>query len=149
MSSHLIRVNYGRTLEDAIRAGEYGLVSPDIHRRNFPNSSAVNFTTNIKIFGFDRKISTDDVRRHFASNKLLPGVMPELLALGETHPEVFYETPVIALGSVWIDSHKNNRVMMLHMNNHLRCLTLAWEGTWGINCRFIAVGLDTPPATRS
>jgi hypothetical protein len=69
-----------------------------------------------------------------------PATLAELLALGEAHPELQKEFPIVALGSIWHDADGNRDVPVLSFDGSRRKLFLNWfVNDWYVNFRFLGV----------
>ena len=69
-----------------------------------------------------------------------PATLAELLALGESQPELQRQFPIIALGSVWRGAFGRRRVACLYVPGYGRRLNLYYlDNDWRAHCRFLAV----------
>jgi hypothetical protein len=133
-----LRVDYGRSVEEGVKAGRYDLVNPHITSHNFPTKRKGVVEIRVELVHFDIYISTDEVLHEFNWMGYRPADLRELLAFGENYPEVQRKFPVVALGSVWRrwDGH---RVPYLLGCGSLRYLGLGTDYSWFRLYRFAAV----------
>jgi hypothetical protein len=139
-----IFVDYGRSVEDGVKAGRYGRVDFDITSRNFPTKRKGTAKIEVELIHFNRRISTDEALRKLDRMGYRPAELRELLAFGEKYPEVQREFPVVALGSVWLARSGSRRAPCLDWDDsdHSSCLELSiveFDWTWTESCRFAAV----------
>ena len=137
-----VMVDYDRTVENSIAAGNYCYVNEDITDRNFQpaehekSKKKQSFT----LYHFDRDVESDFAIVQMAKDGKRPATLRELLAFGEANPELQREFPIIALGSVWVDRHGHRIVASLRRCHSERCLHLAQHDFgWYSFCRFLAV----------
>jgi len=138
-----LTVDYSRTLKEMINAGNYGWANDDITEKNFPLPTKLlgkKITASTKLFHFDRRISSEDAISEMNKAGYRPATLAELLALGEAHPELQKEFPIVALGSVWRGEDGGHVVPVLGFGGHRRGLVLYWLGNvWPDVCRFFGV----------
>lgn len=128
----------GTSLADMVAAGKYDWTNGDVNDDHFPPS--VSNATEVVLIHFNRVISTKDAERELDEQGLRPATLPELLALGVSHPELQLQFPIVALGTVWSDRGGNRGVASLGQDGSERYLYLHWFGhVWDENCRFAAV----------
>ena len=135
----MVTINYARNLGDMIKAGNYGYVNENITAENFPITGEGQVDEEITLIHFNRNISSDDAIKEMDELGFKPAILPQLLAFGETHPEVQREFPIVALGSVaCVDGER--QVPYLDYWYGKRKLDLRWfDGDWGGNYRFADV----------
>lgn len=147
-----VTVDYSRPLDQAIAAGKYGYVNPDITSANFPlrrgspEGGPITGTGKVDIeiilvdFGCD--ISSDDAEKELAVMGLEPVGIEHATAFGEKYPDVQRERPIVFLGSVWSDASGGIRVPYLGGWDGGRGLYLSFQyDEWGRHYRFAAVRL--------
>ena len=137
-----VTVNYGRTLQAMIKDGHYDWSNDDITHEHFPINRGREEKDELKLTLFhpNRPIESDEAIDEMAKHGLRPATLPELLALGEEHPDLQREFPVIALGSVWQDRRGSRRCPCLGGGASERYLYLrCFGGGWGERCRGLAV----------
>ena len=138
--SFKVVVDYGRDLGQMIAGGKYDWVNENITRENFPTTGQGKQEREVVLFHFNRFISSDDVIKEMASAGYRPAMLEELLALGETQPELQRQFPIVALGSVWRVSGGFREVPYLDGCGAGRYLGLrCFGGGWCGGCRFAAV----------
>jgi hypothetical protein len=150
---YTIFVNYGRSVEDGIKAGGYDWVSPDITSANFPTArqEKADVRVGAELIHFNRHISTAQVLLELKEMGCRPANIHELLALGEQYPWVqrkFFL--VVALGSVWEDCLGYNCVPALSESGSrcilrlLRFCSIEYkEHEWLSTSSFLAVPCST------
>lgn len=138
-----LTVDYGRTVKQMIKAGKYNGVNSDITEKNFPlPTELIGQKTSVsgKLFHFGKDISSEDVIFEMDKSGYRPATLPELLALGEAHPDLQRQFPIIALGSVWRVAAGSRIVPALAVDGYGRKLHLFWFGpAWYVICRFFGV----------
>jgi len=147
-NTYSLSVDYGRSVEDAVKAGRYDWANSDITSRNFPTKRKGTAEIEVDLIHFNRYISTDEALRELDRMDYRPAELHELLAFGEKYPEVQYMFPIVALGSVWHNWRGWNNdcfVPSLSWSNSGRVLGLdrikhGWH--WGAS-RFAAVRHST------
>jgi len=136
-----LSVDYGRSVEDGVRAGRYDWAnSDDINSRNFPTKRKGTAEVEVELVHFNRGISTDEALGELDRMGYRPAEVHELLAFGQKYPEVQREFPVVAPGSAWQDRFGSRVVPYLYRDGSKRILNLDWiEGDWDEVCRFAVV----------
>ena len=137
-----ITVDYDRNVQDSIAAGNYYYTDPQITGENFPlkrgerGEKELCFT----LYLLGRDISSNNAIGHMESKGKRPAVLLELLAFGQTEPEVQLQFPVVSLGSAWICQGLRRKIPYLH-NFRGHCgIYLYWNDfTWHGTCSFLAV----------
>lgn len=139
-NTYLVTVDYAKSLPDMIKAGNYGYANEDITDKNFPTQGKGAVDLEIVLVYFGKDMDSNDVLSELDKLGFRAAILPELLAFGETHPEVQREFPIIALGSFWADRDGNRFVPCLGRWRGKRGLGLSWfESRWSGYCRFAAV----------
>lgn len=139
-SDYPIAVDYGRTLEVAIAAGNFGWKHSDITSEHFPSQRTGQADLVIRLIHLDRDIETDAAIAELDKLGLRPADLPELLAFGEKYPDVQRQFPVVALGSVWQRPDGRRNLPCLGRSGSGRDLDLVWDVfRWYRVCRFAAV----------
>ena len=134
-----ISVNYGRSLDEMKKAGNYDWMNDDITAERFPIKGEGIKELVPELIHFNRSISSDNALADLDKMGLRPATIEELLALGETFPEMQRKFPIIALGSVGEVSGRRS-VPCLDEGGSERGLYLRWFGyDWYAGCRFLAV----------
>lgn len=136
-------VDYSRTVQEMINAGNYGWTNSDITEKHFPLPTEINgkqVSVSTKLFHFYLSISSKDAIAEMDKAGYRPATLTELLALGEAYPELQKEFPIVALGSVWRDGGGDRRVPVLRFSDYRRKLFLNWfDGDWPDDYRFLGV----------
>ena len=139
-NTYPLSVNYGMSVEDAVKLGLYDWANSDITSRNFPTKRTDKADLTIKFMQFNRAISTEDALRELDRMGYRPAELHEILAFGEKYPDVQREFPIVALGSVWRYRHGDRGVPYLDGGGSGRGLSLRWfEDDWRDIVRFAAV----------
>ncbi len=139
-NTFMVTVDYAKSLPEMIKAGNYGYANEDITPKNFPITGEGKVDLEIVLVHFGKDIESDDVLAELDKLGLRAATLPELLALGETHPKVQREFPIIALGSVWANRDGDRDVPCLGDWGDRRELVLCYFGLgWDDDCRFAAV----------
>ncbi len=137
-----LSVDYSRTVQEMINVGNYDWTNRDITEKHFPLPVELNGkqAVSTKLFHFDRSISNKDAISEMDKAGYCPATLAELFALGEAHPELQKEFPIVALGSVWRPAGDDRYVPVLLFDGNERRLFLSWfGGDWGDVCRFLGV----------
>jgi len=96
---YALSVNYERTVEDSIRAGSNSWEYYRVTSANFPSGESGSATLSVVLVKVDSAAVVDEVIVNQAHAGRRPATLKELLAFGETYPEIQRKLPVIALGS--------------------------------------------------
>lgn len=138
--SYDIVVNCNRSRAEMIKAGKYDWTNDDINEKNFPFEGKGERKESIILFHFNKTMQSDDVIVEIDKEGYRPANADEILALGEKHPSLQREFPIIALGSVWRYPDGDRRVVALWNVAGERSLFLRWfKGGWNDYFRFAAV----------
>ncbi len=134
-------VDYGRDLGQMITEERYDYVNPNITTtENFPVKGEGRQEREIVLFHFNCYISSDDAIAEMKRAGYEPGDIVDLLALGETQPELQRQFPIVALKSVWRNPRGNRFVPYLDGSDAGRSLSLRYfDGGWHERFRFAAV----------
>lgn len=134
-----LSVDYGRSLDQMIAAGNYEWKNNDITAKKFPVQGEGIEQFEAKIFHFDRTMSSEAVVEAIKAAGFEPGKIEHLLSFGEKYPEEQRKYPIIALGSV-AEVDGGRIVPYLRVFGRERSLYLFWwDDDWGGRCRFLAV----------
>lgn len=143
MSKHEIvtytcTVDYGITIEEAVRRGHYNYADANITSQNFSTKQKGKVERVMELIHFDCYISTNEILKEFDRMGYRPAELHELLAFGEQHPDVQRKFPVVALGPVWRRPDGYRLVPCLWGGTDNRGLGLHWfGGGWVSGFRFI------------
>src|SRR3990167_10054902 len=137
----VLSVDYGRSLDQMIAAGNYDWKNSDITAKRFPVVGNGIEQFEAKLFHFDRNTVSQDnvdaIKADDPANPWEPGKIEHLLAFGAKYPEEQRKYPVIALGSV-AEVDGGRRVPCLDRDDAERDLYW-WVDGWDGYCRFLAV----------
>jgi len=143
LPTYTVAVDYSRSLEEMIAAGEYDSVNGNITPDHFPIKGQGKQEGAVTLFHFNRDMESDEVIAEMDKAEHRPAVIEELLAFGESHAALQREFPIIALGSRWQIPHDTiSRVPELGLRGSSsdRYLNAVWlENKWDDNYRFLAV----------
>jgi len=135
---HLM-VDYGRSIEGAVAAGKYDYANPNITATNFPTKRAGKVKLAVELVHFGRNIDSDEAIAELDKMGLRPAGLHELLALGEQHPELQRQFPIVALEQVWQRPDGYRNVPVLYESDRGReLLLLAFALGWLDDYRFAA-----------
>jgi len=132
-----VTVDYGKNVEDGVKAGYYDWACSKITSERFPTEWKRTAKIEVELIHFNRSISTDEALLELDRMGYRPVELHELLAFGEKYQEIQREFPILALGSVF-----RNRCVVLGLNGDKtrRYLNLfVEEHDCAENCRFAAV----------
>jgi len=140
-NTYSFSVDYGRSVDDGVKAGRYDWVHSDIISRNVPTVRKDTAEIAVELVHFNQCISIRDALRELDRMSFYPAELHELLAFGEKYPEVQFKFPIVTLGSVFRGGHRGDLcVPCLGGIGSWRGLGLDWVGTiWSEVCRFAAV----------
>ncbi len=135
-----IRVDYYRSLSGMIGAGSYNYHNEHINQRNFSlNGSGVD-ENKAALVSFDEPMESDQVLAALSERGLTPAPIEVLLALGEQHPDLQRQFPIIALGSIWENDNGRKDVVCLWGGSQGRRLFLQWYYyNWLPGYRFLVI----------
>lgn len=134
-----------RTLVEMISDCGFDWVNSDITEKNFPIriKGSIQYgrqEVEMKLFHFNRNISSDNAIQEMDKEGYRPAELPELLAYAKVNPDVQRKYPIVGLGSVWQAWDGDRDVPCLWFDGIERCLGLYWfEYGWYENDRFLAV----------
>jgi len=133
-------VDYGKSVEEMVVAGNYDWKNKDINSKNFPVSGEGTVNVNFELIHLNKGVSSEDALTHLEENGMRPPTIEELLVFGSSYPEIQREFPVICLGSSWVSPGGDRDVPYLSRDGSERGLSLGWfGGDWDECCRFLAV----------
>lgn len=139
-NTYPLSVDYGRSVEDGVRAGRYDWANSGITSSNFPRKRKGIAEVAVELMHFDRVVSTNEALRELNRMGYRPAELHELLAFGEKYPDVQREFPIVALGSAWQVRDGGRGVSCLYGDGSERSLNLRWvEDDWFELYRFAAV----------
>ncbi|MBI4993860.1 hypothetical protein HZC33_02815 [Candidatus Wolfebacteria bacterium] len=135
-----LSVNYNRSIEDSIKVGKYDSVNSDIASEHFQSNETGEKKVAIELFHFNKEMDTNEALVELDKQGYRPITLKELLALGEEHPNLQREFPIVALGSVWQSPRGGRGCTFLGRYDLDRRLFLGWiVGRWDCLYRFGAV----------
>lgn len=140
-----IMMDFKVSLKDMVKAGKYAWVNPRINRENFPQTRHGVSILNAHLFKaplyFGCHISSDSIVAEMGKQGYKPAIIEELLAFGETNPEVQRKFPVVALGScTGLDRYVPFLSKDISRDTPGRYLHLErWNRPWSLDCQFLAI----------
>jgi hypothetical protein len=94
-----------KSLQDAIRAGQYDYVNDHIRPEHFKIEGEIVVDTEALLYHPNCSIDRDSVIKELDQMGLKAATLPELCAFGATYPDIQRDFPVVALGSVYVRRH--------------------------------------------
>lgn len=148
ISSHFVIVDYKLSIESMVEAGRYDYRDGNITDEHFPFTGEGWVETEILLVHFDPDIKDDMVIKEMEQMGLRQATLPELLALGATHPKLQYGHNIVALGSSWVSPNFYRPIPCLSTSwvgeydraESIRVIQLIWyDRGWNERCWFAAV----------
>jgi hypothetical protein len=142
MVRYPIIVDYGKSVEEMVAAGQYDWEDGDITSKNFRKSGTGVVAVSTELVCLDKSISRPmSMVAHLKANGFRPATLAELLAFGATYPETQRQFPVVALGSSRYNSEGYRFFPRLDQNVYSRRLVMGTVSTawWADICRCLAV----------
>jgi hypothetical protein len=142
-ATSIITVDYGKSLQEMIASGHYDWINSDITPKRFPIAGSGTAQLEVKLFHFDRYISSKDavaaITAEDPQHPWEPAKIETVLAYGAKNPDEQRKHPIIALGSV-AKVIGCRHVPCLRVDDRRRDLDLRWWGVdWLGRYRFLAV----------
>jgi hypothetical protein len=141
--TYKVVVDYGLSLSEMIKLGNYGWFNDDITDKHFPMQGTGKHEVELVLVHLNQNATTKEVLEYLNREGLEPAKIEHLLAFGAAYPEIQREFLVIAFGSVWVDVNGHRFYPSLDCLGGKRELLLDWcddARHWGATCRFLAVG---------
>lgn len=128
------------TIAELVEAGRYDWVNEDVSDDHFPNVLDTISRVGLKLFNFDRRISTEEVVLAMKKEGFVAANAAELLSLGNQYKNLQKQFPLVALGQRWDFSPKNSFVLCLAWHGLLRRIYLLTQHKreWPAHTRFVA-----------
>ncbi len=137
---YTLTINYSRSVEDGVKAGEYDWSNKEITSSHFPNEEIGIKKVSIELVHFGRDIEANEVLSELDKMNLRPAILKELLTLGEKHPDLQRKFSIIALGSIGHGLIGEDSCAYLNGDGSGRGLHLHWVSSGRFDeCRFAAV----------
>jgi hypothetical protein len=139
----ILPIDYTKSLEQMIAAGNYDWKNDELTAKRFPIVGEGVVEYEFRYFRFNRKVSSetavDLIKKGDNENPWEPAKTEHLLVYGENFPEEQRKFPIVALGSVG-EVSGGRYVPYLDGVGSERSLRLSWWGDdWYDDCRFLAV----------
>lgn len=96
-----VAVDYSLPLQTMIASGNYENVSPRLLEQTFPATAERKTDLDLVVTTLNRVGGLVELLKELRRHRLRPATLPELLAVGEQHPDLQRRNPIVALGSVW------------------------------------------------
>lgn len=126
--------DYSEPVEEKVTAGRYDWSNNDITSAHFPTKRTGTVKSGIKLFHFNRNISSEEAIQEMDKEGYRPAEACELLDFGKKHPDVQREFPIVALGSVWRRLRGRRFVVCLGRDVALRLADLSFgSGSTGLS----------------
>lgn len=136
----ILQVNYGQSVEEALKAGSYDWANDNLTSEHFPSLRRGIETVEVHLVHFGRSMTPDEITTELEKQGLRPATIEELLALGATYPDLQRQFPIIALGLVWMNPGGLRRAPVLGGSGCERRARLLWfVVAWSSSYRFAAV----------
>ena len=139
---YTVIVDRSKTLSAMIHASNLLRCSSEINDKNFPVQGDGLQEVELVLVHLDRRTATEAVLAYLDAHGLEPARLEHLLAFWVKYSDVVRrEISVVALGSVWINSHGRRNAPVLSCDGNERKLSLGWidAGPWDNVFRFLAV----------
>jgi hypothetical protein len=94
-----ITVDYGQSVEDLIKSGSYRWTYSELSSRNFPPQAAGTKQLSATLVRIRGESTIDQVVAAEAKDGFRPATIQELLAFGDTYPEMIKNITIAGLGS--------------------------------------------------
>lgn len=132
-------VDYGLSLKEMIRRGNYDWTNEDITAKRFEVTGNGEQELWIELLHYGKDMTTDAVLADMDQRGYRPAKIEELLALGVQHPDEQRKYPIPGLGSSCV-FYGNRYVPYLSLTGYARDLGLSYDGDeWNVHCRFPVV----------
>jgi len=133
-------VDYNRSLTEMIQAGNYDWTNSDITATHFPIKGKGRHEIKITLFSFIRDITSNTIISEIHNHGFYPARIEELLALGESYPDLQKQFAIVAFGSICLRQCGDLCVAFLGLSEGERDLGLFWfVNEWSPGCRFAAI----------
>jgi hypothetical protein len=96
---HSVVVDYGRTIEDLLQAGQFGWVNSEMTSRHFPSTGSGKRQVMVVLTELPRYVTIDRIIQTQRQRQLRPATIRELLAFAQDYPDAQLDYPIVCLGS--------------------------------------------------
>jgi hypothetical protein len=138
-----LTVNYDRSIEDLVAAGDYDSTNRDVTDNNFPSSESSEKEVEFGMFHYGECISSEKAIANMEEAGFRPATMKELLSYGEKNPEEQREYLIIALGShgshALLKGDPSVGCLFIGSTNGRRVSLRYFEDGFGVSPRFLGV----------
>ncbi len=136
-------VDYSLSLQEMISAGGYVRIHGKINKNNFyfPNElKSKKVSVSARLFHYNIPISSQDAINKIDKAGFRLATLAELLSLGSKYPELQYQFPIVALGSLEMDVYGALSAPFLGVSDYDRKLDLyCYSFEWKKHYRFLAI----------
>ncbi|MDE2071576.1 MAG: hypothetical protein KGI70_02490 [Patescibacteria group bacterium] len=132
-------VDYGRSLDQMVAAGNYDWKNDNITAKKFSVVGNGIEQFEVKVFHFDRTMSSEAAVEAIKAAGFEPGKIEHLLSFGEKYPEEQRKYPITALGSVARVGGYRHVPYLYRYDAERRLGLFWWVNGWNGRCRFLAV----------
>jgi hypothetical protein len=140
VTTHPVTIDYRKSLDEMVKAGEYAYANPDITGEHFPIQGGGEVPIELILVHIDRNIGSDDAVAELSKMGLEPARLEHATAFGEKYPDVQNDFPILFFGSVWTDVRGSRLFPYLCRWDDGRRLSLVcWDDEWDRVDRFAAV----------
>ena len=133
--------DYSRWLPEMIKAGKYDYFPAQINSINFPLQRGVGIVSfQLVLAHFDKEMDSERALRELDKIGLRAATLSELLALGESFPELQRKFEIVTLGSSFV--RRDGRRSVTGLDRWLggrKLDLLVFQRNWGERVRFAAV----------
>lgn len=141
-----LTIDYNKTLEEMVAAGNYDVISDFITFEHFPipiDMIGRTIRAYPRLFYFSVNTKSNDAIKVMAQAGYRPATLAELLALGAADPNAQTKFTIHALGSIWRSGSKKNPhffapCLCLFEGDRSLCCT-DYDFTWPAGDRFLGI----------
>lgn len=123
-----LSVNYGRSVDDGVKAGHYNWAHLDINSKNLPITRHDTANIEIELIHLNKDVLFEQALRDIGEVNRRPIEFQETLAFGEKYPDTQLQFPIAALGYIFKNQHRYNFIICLDNRDGInRNLKLEWK----------------------
>ena len=138
-----IEVDGAKSFQELIEKAKFDWINPDVNEKNFPIKQKTKHIVTIKLFNFNRFISSEEVIKNIKKNGFRPAFIEELIVLATNYPDLQKKFPVVALGSMWNKGNNHFTVPEIYWHGPGHSLSICGQGGESINLiKLITSNLD-------
>ncbi len=137
--SYSVTVNYNKTVNQLVKDGKYDWHNTTITTQSPNTSRPSKNNQDIIIVSIETWMSNSEIDELLNKHGLIDANDKELFSLGEQHPDLQREGPIVARGSTWRDSDGVLMAPYLDGDESYRGLGLVsvgggWSSDWRFAC---------------